>query len=215
MKVNSTVLLTVSLFALAACSSSDGGSGGGGGGGGEISQGIFEQELPTAEELAGLPQEAQDFVAAWDDLNQNGTEERPNADATYAGSVGFAVESGTAEDNTLVFGDISLAADFTGDIITGSMTNLSAFDSETPPEGAALGGQLDLSNGAITDSRYTADFGGDLTLDDNGDVETFSVAGDLEGAFAGTQTLGVLTGTVTEGPVVDQIDGIFLADQQP
>lgn len=90
---------------------------GGGGGEGEfvLSNGVVSGiDLPTGASLAEFPQEVQDLIAEFQDLNENtpaATNIPTTSMANYSGTFGVSVENGD-EILAVITGDLALTADW-------------------------------------------------------------------------------------------------------
>lgn len=113
--------------------------------------------------------------------------------ATYEGVVGIG---GNFEDgNVVLAGDAALEADFAAATLTGTLDNfvgasvnsgVTADEVLSDPLGnlfkfGKADGAIDVTGGVITDSAFTADFGGDVSLDGN----DYTIAGTMDGNFRG------------------------------
>ncbi|MEL6570340.1 MAG: hypothetical protein AAFQ64_01695 [Pseudomonadota bacterium] len=200
----------IAIAALAAC----GGSTGDDGDGSEmgiISTGILtDVEVPSNEDLEGLPADVQalvnDFVTTNESITQ--TETRPSGTATYTGDYGFGFD--TADNDTVVVGDMTMSANFDLGTINGTVTNLSG-----QSEGMALTISNDLTVLAAIDN--VSDIAGTVAGDVELEGETYSLSASIDGAFGGTNAetaLGTTMGEVTNPDnTVDGFSGYFLLDR--
>lgn len=118
--------------------------------------------------------------------------------AEYSGIAAIGAKTDTV--NVALVGDAALTADFAAGTIDGTIDDFigAKLDTDIDPEDLqaiftgsldtllAIGtadGQVDVTNGAISGSTFTADFDGDVTLDDGTVV---SPSGTMSGDFYGT-----------------------------
>lgn len=206
-------LALTGVAALAACGGSGGsGDGGDDGGIGVLSTGALQDvEVPSADDLAGLPQDVQDLVNDFVTANETlaATTTRPTGTASFEGNYGFGFDD--ADNETVVIGDMRMTANFDTGIIDGTVSNLTG----TSPEGTlTISNDLDVS--AVIDN--TADIAGTVGGDVELEGETYGFSASIAGTFAG-DTAGSAIGT-TEGLVtnpdnsVDSISGYFLTEQR-
>lgn len=110
-------------------------------------------------------------------------------------------------------GAMRLTANFNNDSISGSVTDLVAYD-DTP-----LTGSLDISNGVIDRTvdvsqnfTFAADLDGDLT---DVDGDQFTIAGSLAGDFfnGAEQVYGEVQGTLSGPEGIEGVAGEFIAER--
>ena len=98
---------------------------------------------------------------------QTRSENLPTGSATYYGRMNASVWLGDnsepyPEDRVYVYGALILDADFDNSEVNGLIDQLylQVGDFSTPPEAMAAGNSIDISNGVIADSGFTADWAG-------------------------------------------------------
>lgn len=199
--------------ALSACggSSGSGGDSDEAGGTGVLSSGVLtDVEVPSADDLANLPADVQtfvnDFVSANESLTATAT--RPTGSASFTGGYGFGFDD--ADNPTVVYGDMTMTADFDTGNINGTVTNLTG-DSE----GTALTINNDLNVLAVIDNA--AEIAGTVAGDVELEGETYEFEASLAGSFGGANAdtaLGTTMGLVTNpDSSTDSISGYFLLDK--
>lgn len=193
------------------------GCGGGSGDEGEftLSNGVLTGiELPSEADLAEFPTEVQTLVNDFQFRNENSdlpSNVPISGTAGYGGVLGFTVES-DGEVFAVVTGDLELSADWDnpfGDLVTGTVSNLSGEDAEGEP--LTISNTLEI-DAPINGSEINGSIEGDLELES----EIYNLDGNISGSFAGdgaTGLLGETHGTVTNPDAsVDEFFGIWFAD---
>ena len=191
MKTLSTfALLGVAALSLAACGSS---------GTSDLAQFDDEQALFDAIDNGEL--------AEVDTSTRTGT-------ATLNGAVGVDVSN--EEQEVEVVGNLTITADFDADTATGTASDFGAYDGDgNLLDGGDLGGSMDVTNGAISGTDFTADLDG--TLVSEGDDFTFDLT--MDGGFYDNDgdlaVAGEVTGTMLDvvEDVTDDVDGGFVATE--
>lgn len=155
-----------------------------------ISSGIYELELPTAEERADLPPELDDAITNIQNLNENGNEANPGGDLIYSGVWGAGFDD---EDETLVTG--TLEATFTAASNSVDIT-MTATDDNIPD--ADVSGSIGASGLAVSGGLFSGPVSGEFTATETSGpgVETFDAAADLRGATVGLEMFGDMEGSV-------------------
>ncbi len=133
------------------------------------------------------------------------------ATVTYDG-----ITTTQAPNGLYTSGNLTMTADFTNSLVTGSVSDLSLYDTDANGNDVLdlLTGDLTMSNGAINGTNMTADLDGVLVGD-----ETYTVDVLMDGNFVdngGTSAvLGTANGNVTtqSSGAVAAHTGIFVASQ--
>ena len=140
---------------------------------------------------------------------QTRSENLPAGSATYYGRMTASVWLGDnsepyPEDRVYVYGALTLDADFDNSEVDGLIDQLSlqVGDFSTPSEAMAAGNSIDISNGVIADSGFTADWAGV-------DTDVNSSPYDTVRGFAGTM-LGQFY-----GPAAEEVGGVMNGHRPP
>ena len=167
------VAILVSASALASC--------------GGASNSSSDNELPAQYEgLAGLVEAAE---------AGNLAEASPSMMAGTATLAGALEVSDVGEDSGLnALGDLALTADFTEGSVTGSVTNVGLYDSDTQDLDTEMSGSLAVA-GSITGASLMAGATGVLTDDEPHDVD-LAMDGTFYDYDGGLAVYGAVTGTI-------------------
>lgn len=189
-----------------------------------LSDGAIEGlELPSEEDLADLPEEAQDLLEELQETNESfsRTGTLPGGNATYVGRVGLEIaaeEDGEETAQAYLFGDMTAVADFVGMAFDGDVTGItgqlaSGEDLAITGDLAFMGG-LDMSD----DTEIESGLSGDLTVTGGDAAGTYSISAIMDGTFAGNEAaraLGTIEGSVTNpDDSTDSVFGAFLGEKQ-
>lgn len=152
--------------------------------------------VPVGGSFDSLALEGEHLIESYADNAKTSIDKMPKSGkATYNGVAGFG---NSAPDGLLdgvgAVGRITLNADFASNAVTGSIENIRLADN------TAVGGVVDITDGAITQNSLAAKLNGNLSYGN----ETTSVLGTLDGDF-------VVDGT-TEGLGPEAIIGTLEGD---
>jgi len=177
--------------------------------GGVITSGILtDVSVPSDAELQNVPQPVRDLVSEFVRLNESytRTEAMPTGSGSYTGNWGIGFD----DNDVVIIGDMALNADFDGNTLTGTVSNL---------QGDENGTALDIQNSLSITSSIAANsrLQGTATGVINVEGENYNVESSLEGAFGGDNAdalVGTTNGLVTNPDnSQDSFSGYFAAER--
>lgn len=141
----------------------------------------------TAQDLT----DSQSTFTTLNGLGATPTADMPSGSATFNGKFGGEV---TGDSDGSILGDLTLNTNFDTSAVTGSVTNINAFDDNGDPD-QLLSGSLDV-NGNISGNGMTATAQGTLTGVDSGFAGDTNANVTMNGTFRNnTATADTVTGT--------------------
>lgn len=194
--------------ALAACGGSGDGSDVG-----IVSSGVLQNiEIPTAADLADVPEELRTLVDDFRDLNENNipTSTLPPGTANFNGMYGVGLNGD--DNDTVIYGDMALAVNFGApQSVTGTVSNLTGLsDGNT----LVISNSLDVAMSIDGNGNTVAgSVSGTVMLDS----ENYVIDGSLDGGFGGQNAevlLGLTEGTITNpDSTVDSFEGYWATEK--